>query len=183
MAVLINLLPWRRAGRQQRRRFRLCTLVSVIVLFMSSFWVGCTLLSQQVKTLQKQGDELDNQHDKLQAILHHQQGVQQQGEQQHQGGGEEKDRQYRVSRWGSIFTGLGRNLPENSWLRSVHWQSGMLTLKGYTSEMDDLEKIEALLKQLPGTFHVKAGPVRYRAAQGLTYVFMLEEKGEQRALP
>jgi len=175
MTLTVNLLPWRRSDRQRRQRCRIGIMVSVITLLVSSFWGGWELRRQSLMALQKQGSELEHQHHKLQEKL--QQQMQPQGEQQYRRPGMEKERQHRVSRWGYILTKLTSKLPENSWLRSISWQSDILTLEGYTSEIGDLEKIEVVLKQLPGAFHMKAGPVSYQAAQELTYTFFLEEMG------
>lgn len=178
MTVLLNLLPWRHAQRQRQRRCRISILVSVIALLMSSFWGGWILLHQQVEVLQKQGSELENQRRKLQEVLQ-QQTEPLQEVRQYRG----SEQQSRVSRWEEILTDLARKLPENSWLRTISWQSSMLTLEGNTSEIDSLEKIETLLKQLPGAFHIKAGPVSYQGDQGLGYIFIMEDTGGGLALP
>jgi len=173
MTLSVNLLPWRHSVRQRRQRCRISAIVSVIALLISSFSGGWLFLQQQIAVLQKQGSVLENQHRKLQQVLYQQQGKPLQGEQQYRG----REQQHRVSRWEGILTKLANKLPENSWLRTVGWQSSMLTLEGYTSEIEDLEKIETLLKQLPGVFHIKAGPVNYQGEQGLAYTFIMEETG------
>lgn len=183
MTGLINLLPWRLSGRRRRLRFRVGAVVSVILLLISFFWGRGTLLSQNMVLLQKQGGELESQHHRLQEILLYHQGEQQRGVRQHQVGGSEKERQYQVSRWGDILFAIASKLPENSWLRSVSWQSNILTLEGSTPEVGDLERIETALKQLPDAFNVKAGPVSSQADQGLTYSFILAETGGQVVLP
>lgn len=176
MTLTVNLLPWRRSDRQRRQCCRIGIMVSVIALLVSSFWGGWVLRHQSLMTLQEQGSELEHQHHKLQEKFQ-QQKIQPQGEQQYRSPEVEKERQHRVSRWGYILTKLASKFPENSWLQSIGWQSNILTLEGYTSEIGDLEKIEVVLKQLPGAFHIKAGPVSYQAAQELTYTFFLEEMG------
>lgn len=173
MALSVNLLPWRPSVRQRRKHCRISAIVSVITFLISGFSGGGLLLQQQIAVLQKQRSMLENQHRKLQAVLYQQQGEPQQGEQQYR----EQEQQHRVSRWEDILTKLASKLPENSWLRTVGWQSSILTLEGYTSEIEDLEKIEMLLKQLPGVFHIKAGPVSYQGEQGLAYTFIMEETG------
>jgi len=173
MTLAVNLLPWRHSTRRRRQRCRISVIVSVITLLISGFSGGGLLLQQQIAVLQKQGSELENQHRQLQGILYQQQEEPQQGEQQYRG----REQQRRVSRWEDILTKLASKLPENSWLRTLCWQSNMLTLEGYTSEIEDLEKIETLLKQLPGVFHIKAGPVSYQGEQGLAYTFIMEETG------
>ncbi len=173
MTPSVNLLPWRHSVRQRRQRCRISAIVSVIALLISGFSGGGVLLQRQIAVVQKQGGVLENQHRKLQEILYQQQGEPLQGEQQYRG----REQQHRVLRWETILTDLANKLPENSWLRSVGWQSSMLTLEGYTSEIEDLEKIETLLKQLPGVFHIKAGPVSYQGEQGLAYTFIMEEAG------
>jgi len=177
MILPVNLLPWRHAGRQRRQRYRIGIMVFVVGLLISGFWGGGALLNQQVVVLQKQGNELKNRHNKLQDLLYQQQRGLPQRESQDREPEREKERQRRISRWGDILTILASKLPENSWLQSIGWQSGILTLSGYTSEIEDLEAIETVLKQLPGAFHVRAGPVSYQAAQGLVYSFILEETG------
>lgn len=177
MIPSVNLLPWRYTGRQRRQRYRIGIMVSVVALLISGFWGGGALLNQQVVVLQKQGNELENQHNKLQDILHQQQKRLPQRESQYREPEREKERQQSISRWGYILTALANDLPESSCLQSIGWQSGILTLSGYTSEIEDLETIETLLKQLPGAFHVRAGPVSYQVAQGLVYRFILEETG------
>lgn len=179
MTPSVNLLPWRHSMRRRRQRRRISVIVSVIALMISSLGGGWSLLHQQVVVLQTQGSELENQHRKLQTVLYQQQGERPQDEQQSRG----REQQHRVSRWENILTRLASNLPENSWLRTIGWQSSTLTLEGYTSEIDDLEKIEILLKQLPGAFHIKAGPVSYQGEQGLAYTFMMEEAGGALASP
>lgn len=177
MIPSVNLLPWRHIGRQRRQRYRIGIMASVVALLISVFWGGGALLNQQMVGLQKQGNELENQHNKLQDILYQQQGGLLQRESQYREPEREKERQQRISRWGDILTILADKFPENSWLQSIDWQSRILTLSGYTSDIEDLEAIETVLKQLPGTFHVRAGPVSYQAAQGLMYTFILEDTG------
>lgn len=173
MALSVNLLPWRHSVSRRRIRCRISVIVFVIALLVSGFWGGWSLLHQQVLILQKQGSELENQHRKLQAVLYQQQGESLQDGRQSRG----QEQQDRVSRWEDILTKLASKLPENSWLRTIGWQTSKLTLEGYTSEIDDLEKIEILLKQLPGVFHIKAGPVSDQGEQGLAYTFIMEETG------
>lgn len=173
MTRSVNLLPWRHSARRRRQYCRISIIVSVIVLLISGFWGGWTLLHQQVGVLQKQRSELESEYRKLQQVLSQQQGKLPQNEREYRG----QEQQYRVSRWEEILIKLASKLPENSWLQTICWQSNRLTLAGYTSEIDDLEKIEILLKQLPGIFHIKAGPVSYQGEQGLGYTFIMEEAG------
>lgn len=179
MTLSVNLLPWRHLVRQRRQRCRISIIVSVVALLISVFWGGWSLLHQQMEVLQKQGSELENQHSKLQEVFYQQQGKPLQDGRPYRG----REQQHRVLRWEEILTKLASKLPENSWLRTVGWQSSMLTLEGYTSEIDDLEKIEILLKQLPGVFNIKAGPVSYQGEQGLAYTFIMEETGGALASP
>jgi len=179
MAPSVNLLPWRYLVRRRRQRCRITIIVSVAALLISAFGGGWSLLHQQVEVLQKQGSELENQHRKLQEVFYQQQGRPRQDGRQYRG----REQPHPVSRWEGILTKLASHLPENSWLRAVGWQSSMLTLEGYTSEIDDLEKIEILLKQLPGIFNIKAGPVSYQGEQGLAYTFIMEETGGALASP
>lgn len=173
MAVSVNLLPWRHLQRQQRQRCRISVMVSVIALLISSLWVEWFVLSQRVGVVKKQERELENQQRRLQDILHQQQGERLQDKRQYRG----KEQLHRISRWEDILTKLANKLPESSRLQMLNWQSNTLTLEGYTSEIDDLEKIETLLKQLPGVFHIKTGPVRYQEEQGLAYTFIMEDTG------
>jgi Tfp pilus assembly protein PilN len=177
MILPVNLLPWRHTGRQRRQRYRIGIMVSVVALLISGFWGRGSLLNQQVVVLQKQGNALENQHNKLQDILHQQQRDLPQRESQYREPEREKERQHRILRWGDILTTLSNKFPESSGLISINWQPGILTLAGYTAEIEELETIEAMLKQLPGAFHVRAGPVSYQADQGLVYSFILEEMG------
>lgn len=173
MIPLINLLPWRALQRRRRLRWRLSIMLSVIVLFLIGFGWGWRQLSQEIIVLQNQCDALKSQQNRLQ----NQQREQQQDAPQAQGQVTEKNRRYQVSRWGEVLTSLARKMPEYSWLRSINWQGGMLTIEGHALEMGDLDKIEVLLRQLPGPFRVTAGPVSYQVATGLTYTFILEENG------
>lgn len=183
MVTSVNLLPWRLSGRRQRLRLRVGVMVSVLILLVSLFWGGGRLLSQKMAVLQKQGNELESQHRALQLILQHQQPLQPRGDALYQSDGGEIAQQYRVSRWGKILYEVASKLPENSWLRSLSWQSGVLTLEGFTPEIEELEGIETGLKQLPGAFHVKAGTVSYQANQGLAYRFILVETGGEIVSP
>ena len=171
MTLLINLLPWRALGRQRRLRFRLGVTLFVTLLLVCSFWIAWTVLSQKVTTLKTQGNELKEQHHRFQAILD-----QQRGEQPHErrAGTESPSR---VSRWEDILVALASRLPESSWLRTLTWQAGVMTIEGYTADAGDLEKIDTLLAQLPGRFHVKAGPVNHQADRVLSYTFRLEDNG------
>lgn len=183
MTPLLNLLPWRALQRQRRLRFRIGITGLVTLLLVSGFWGGARVLSERVIALQRQGAELESQHHRLQETMGYQQEPQQGSELLSQRRIAEKERLHRVSRWGSILTTLASTLPESSWLRTINWQADAMTLEGYTAEMDDLEKIDVLLTQLSGRFHVKAGPVSYQAAQGLNYTFILEENGDALVLP
>lgn len=178
MTLSVNLLPWRHLQRQQRRRFRICIISSLLVLLMGSFCGMWFLFDRQLVMLQQHGHDLENQQRKLQDML------QQQGEalidKRQPPGGKQRSQ---VSRWEGILAIIASKLPENSWLRMIGWQSDRLKLEGYTSEIGDLEKIETLLKQFLVGFQVKAGPVSYQGAQGLAYTFTLEETGGALVLP
>ena len=178
MTLLVNLLPWRHSQRQRRRRFRIAIIGSVIALLISGFCGGWLLLDRQLVILQQHGRNLENQQHKLQDILQ-QQGEARKDKRQYRGG----EQQNQVSRWENVLAMIAGKLPEHSWLRTISWQSGTLKLEGYTSEIDDLEKIETLFKQFLVGFQVKAGPVSYQGAQGLAYTFTLEEIGGSLALP
>lgn len=178
MTLLVNLLPWRHSQRQRRWRFRIGIIGSVIALLMSGFCGGWFLLDRQLVILQQHGRYLENQQRKLQDILQ-QQGAVLKDKRQYRGG----EQQNQVSRWENVLATIASKLPENSWLRTIGWQSDTLKLEGYTSEIDDLEKIETLFKQFLVGFQVKAGPVSYQGAQGLAYTFTLEEMGGSLVLP
>lgn len=183
MTPLINLLPWHALQRQQRFRWRCGVAIFVVLILVGGFWGAWTLLSQKIMVLHHQGDELESQHQKLQETLRYQQGQLLGHEREQQGPITEQERRYRVSRWGDILTRLASQLPESSWLHSVNWQAGVVTLEGYTTDVGELATLEELLTQLPDRFHVQAGAVSYQPAQGLSYTFILEENGGELVLP
>lgn len=168
MSFSVNLLPWRYSVRQRRRRYRLCIMVSLMALLISGYVGAWIILHQQMSGLQKQESELEEQQRMLQDVLY-----QQQDQQQYRG----SQPQHHVFRWQQLLTKLANELPENSWLTTLNWQPNRLILEGYTSELDDLEAMETLLKQLPGALRIQAGPVSYLAEQGLAYTFIMEGMG------
>ncbi|MBS0848269.1 PilN domain-containing protein [Citrobacter sp. JGM124] len=183
MTPLINLLPWRALQRQRRLYFRIGTTIFVTLLLGCSFWTTWAWFSQEVIALQGQGDVLKEQLRKLQETLPHQQGWQLGDDQRSPGGIVDRERQHHVSRWGDILAALASQLPESSWLSTVTWQESIMTLEGYTVDMADLERINLSLKQLPGHFHVRAGPVSHHASFGLSYSFTLADHGGALGLP
>lgn len=175
MNKFLNLLPWRHTARQRRKRLRLSVIVSASVFLVAGEWGNWWKRDNQLILLQKQGEELGYQYKKIKKIFQDKQG----DLQQNPAWNTALEGNVRTPQWEMVLVTLAEELPENSWLRSVSWQSGVMVLEGYTTEIGDLEKIEMLLKQIPGASHVRAGPVSYQAAQGLFYTFRLEEVGGQ----
>ncbi|NIF33982.1 hypothetical protein F3J29_17780 [Enterobacter sp. Cy-643] len=86
-----------------------------------------------------------------------------------------------ISRWESVLNVLASRLPENSWLQSVSWQNESAIVSGVAGDARELERFEAVLADLPGTFEVKPGELRDEKNKGLVFTFTLNPQGGEHA--
>lgn len=177
MMPLINLLPWRRLRRRHRLKRWGSFLLCGVLLIMGLMLLWTQPLAMKVRWQQAQITQYEVQESALKALLSRQLTALKDNQQRLAILQAEVMRKGNISRWESVLNMLASRLPENSWLQSFSWQNESATISGVAGDARELERVEAVLADLPGAFKVKPGELRDEKHKGLVFTFTLNPQG------
>ncbi len=181
MMPLINLLPWRPLRRRHRLKRWGSLLICGVLLIMGLMLLWTQSLAMKVRWQQAEATQYEVQESSLKALLSRQLTELKDNQQRWAILQAEAMRRGNISRWESVLNMLSSRLPENSWLQRVSWQNESATISGVAGDARELERVEAVLADLPGAFKVKPGELRDEKHKGLVFTFTLTPQDGEHA--
>lgn len=159
--TMVNLLPWRQLRRRQLWRFWvLLSTGSLLMMGVLTFSLHRWLMAEQaVQRVMQKANRVQ-----LQRFAEYQRQLLVREREDHVLQARQHQRT-QTQLWQHTLLGIAGRLPARTWLTRLEFRQGNLMLNGTSLAFRELAQLDAVLRDIPGLQHGKAGKTQ-RDAQG-----------------